>query len=38
MKAAVIYEHGGPGTIKYETNYPDPKPAADEVVKSEMSK
>ena len=32
MRAAVIYEHGGPGTIKYETAYPDPKPAADEVV------
>ena len=32
MKAAVIYEHGGPGSIKYETAYPDPRPAADEVV------
>ena len=32
MKAAVIYEHGGPGSIKYESNYPDPKPAADEVI------
>ena len=28
MKAAVIYEHGGPGSIKYESNYPDPKPEA----------
>lgn len=32
MKAAVIYAHGGPGTLKYVTNYPDPKPAPDEVV------
>jgi len=32
MRAAVIHEHGGPGTIRYETNYPDPQPAADEVV------
>ena len=32
MKAAVIYEHGGPGTIKYESAYPDPKPAADEAM------
>ena len=32
MKAAVIYEHGGPGSIKYETAYPDPRPAPDEVV------
>ena len=32
MRAAVIYEHGGPGSIKYETNYPDPKPAPDEVI------
>ena len=32
MRAAVIHEHGGPGTIRYETAYPDPKPAADEVV------
>ena len=26
MKAAVIYEHGGPGSIRYETDFPDPKP------------
>ena len=26
MKAAVIYEHGGPGSIRYETRFPDPKP------------
>jgi alcohol dehydrogenase len=32
MRAAVIHEHGGPGSIKYESNYPDPKPAPDEVI------
>ena len=32
MKAAVIYEHGGPGSIQYKTDYPDPTPAADEVL------
>jgi len=32
MKAAVIYEHGGPGSIKYESNFPDPVPNDDEVV------
>jgi alcohol dehydrogenase len=32
MKAAVIYEHGGPGSIQYKADYPDPKPAADEVL------
>ena len=32
MKAAVIYEHGGPGSIQYKTDHPDPTPAADEVV------
>ncbi len=32
MKAAVIHEHGGPGTIRHEANWPDPKPADDEVV------
>ncbi|SDV48040.1 zinc-binding dehydrogenase [Chitinasiproducens palmae] len=32
MKAAVIYEHGGAGSIQFESNFPDPKPAADEVV------
>ncbi len=32
MKAAVIYEHGGPGSIRYETQFPDPVAAADEVV------
>jgi len=32
MKAAVIYEHGGPGTIKYETNFPDPEVKVGEVI------
>lgn len=32
MKAAVIYEHGGPGSIQYVTNFPDPVAQADEVV------
>ena len=32
MKAAVIRQHGGPGSIRVEADYPDPKPAAGEVV------
>ena len=32
MKAAVIYEHGGPGSIRYVARFPDPKPDAGEVV------
>jgi NADPH:quinone reductase-like Zn-dependent oxidoreductase len=32
MKAAVIYEHGGPGSIQYKTDHPDPKPAPDEAL------
>ncbi|MEK9753712.1 MAG: zinc-binding dehydrogenase [Rhodospirillaceae bacterium] len=32
MKAAVIHEHGGPGSIAVDTNFPDPKPEADDVV------
>jgi alcohol dehydrogenase len=32
MRAAVIYEHGGPGSITVESHYPDPKPAPDEVL------
>jgi alcohol dehydrogenase len=32
MRAAVIHEHGGPGSIRYESAYPDPRPAADEVI------
>ena len=31
MRAAVIYEHGGPG-IKYETAFPDPVAKPDEVI------
>ena len=32
MRAAVIYEHGGPGSIKYETAFPDPVAKPDEVI------
>jgi len=32
MKAAVIYEHGGPGSIKYESNFPDPVVQPGEVI------
>ena len=32
MKAAVIYEHGGPGSIRYEKSFPDPKPGPDDVI------
>jgi NADPH:quinone reductase-like Zn-dependent oxidoreductase len=32
MKAAVIDAHGGPGSIRYEPAYPDPKPGAGEVL------
>lgn len=32
MKAAVIYEHGGPGSIKFESSFPDPVAKAGEVV------
>src|SRR5258708_26648194 len=32
MKAAVIYEHGGPGSICYVQDFPDPVAAAGEVV------
>jgi alcohol dehydrogenase len=32
MKAAVIYEHGGPGSIRYEKGFPDPKPGSDDVI------
>jgi 2-desacetyl-2-hydroxyethyl bacteriochlorophyllide A dehydrogenase len=32
MRAAVIYEHGGPGSIRCEPNFPEPKPAAGEVL------
>jgi 2-desacetyl-2-hydroxyethyl bacteriochlorophyllide A dehydrogenase len=32
MKAAVIRQHGGPGSIQVESDFPNPKPAAGEVV------
>ncbi len=32
MKAAVIYEHGGTGSIKIESGFPDPTPGPDDVV------
>ena len=32
MKAAVIFEHGPAGSIQYEADFPDPTPAAGEVV------
>jgi len=32
MKAAVIYEHGGPGSIAYETDFPDPTPGPEDVI------
>ena len=32
MKAAVIHQHGGPGTIRIETDFPDPEPGEGDVV------
>ena len=32
MKAAVIREHGGPGSIKIERDFPDPAPGANDVI------
>lgn len=32
MKAAVIHEHGGPGSIGIETGFPDPEPGSEDVV------
>ncbi len=32
MRAAVIYEHGGPGSIRYESGFPDPVPGPDDVI------
>jgi NADPH:quinone reductase-like Zn-dependent oxidoreductase len=32
MKAAVIHEHGGPGSIVIDNDFPDPVPEADDVV------
>ncbi|HWM76887.1 MAG TPA: zinc-binding dehydrogenase, partial [Methylomirabilota bacterium] len=32
MRAAVIHEHGGPGSIKLEPTFPDPVPGPEDVV------
>lgn len=32
MKAAVIDEHGGPGSIKIDPNFPDPNPGPEDVI------
>lgn len=32
MKAAVIHQHGPAGSIQYQSDFPDPKPASGEVV------
>ena len=32
MKAAVIREHGGPGSIKIERDFPDPRPGPEDVI------
>jgi len=32
MKAAVIYQHGGPGSIGYEKAFADPRPEPDDVI------
>ncbi len=32
MKAAVIEEHGGPGSIRIDNNFPDPEAGAEDVV------
>ncbi len=32
MKAAVIQEHGGPGSIEIDTDFPDPRPGPEDVV------
>ena len=32
MKAAVIHEHGGPGSIKIDPAFPDPRPEPTDVV------
>jgi hypothetical protein len=36
MKAVRIYEYGGPETLKYETDVPEPMLGADMVSKSSM--
>ena len=32
MRAAVIHEHGGPGSITIDPAFPDPRPGPDDVV------
>jgi NADPH:quinone reductase-like Zn-dependent oxidoreductase len=32
MRAAVIHEHGGPGSILLDENFPDPTPEAEDVI------
>ncbi len=32
MRAAVIHQHGGPGCIQFEKNFPDPRPGPDDVI------
>src|SRR5262249_56355060 len=32
MRAAVIYEHGGPGSIKIVRDFPDPQPGPEGVI------
>lgn len=32
MKAAVITEHGGPGSINIDNNFPDPTLGAEDVI------
>ena len=32
MKAAVIHEHGGAGSIRFEQNFPDPRPGPQDVI------
>src|SRR5215211_1480204 len=32
MKAAVIHEHGGPGSIRIDKAFPDPKPEKADVI------
>ena len=32
MRAAVIHEHGGPGSIRYEPSFPDPTPGPNDAV------
>ena len=32
MKAAVIDQHGGPGSIRIDNNFPDPQPGEEDVI------